>query len=87
MRKTNLRTLWSVGIAYLSPLTLLASTNTPSGNTATPAEQTPDIPALRQAAEQGEAEAQFNMGICYENGIGVAQDAQEVVRASCRERV
>ena len=29
----------------------------------------------RKAAAQGHAEAQFNLGICYETGNGVAQDA------------
>ncbi|MGH7217198.1 MAG: tetratricopeptide repeat protein [Nitrospiraceae bacterium] len=33
------------------------------------------IPYLRQAAEAGIAEAQYNLGICYLNGQGVAEDA------------
>jgi len=33
-----------------------------------------------KAAEQGHAEAQFNTGVCYENGQGVPQDYAEAVR-------
>ena len=36
--------------------------------------------ALRQAAEQGDAEAQFTLGARYESGRGVAQDAAVAVR-------
>ena len=34
----------------------------------------------RKAAEQGVAEAQFNLGVCYDNGEGVAQDKEEAVK-------
>jgi TPR repeat protein len=34
---------------------------------------------LRTAAENGDARAQFDLGICYENGRGVAKDAAEAV--------
>ena len=34
----------------------------------------------RQAAEQGHAEAQYNLGVCYEKGEGVAQDSSEAVK-------
>jgi hypothetical protein len=34
----------------------------------------------RLAAEQGHAEAQFNLGFCFANGKGVAQDEAEAVR-------
>ena len=30
-----------------------------------------------KAAEQGHAEAQYNLGICYENGKGVEQDYEK----------
>ena len=33
-----------------------------------------DIDALRKAAEQGDAEAQYQLGLCYENGDGVDED-------------
>ena len=32
---------------------------------------------LRQAAEQGDAEAQFNLGLCYEKGNGEKKDVNE----------
>ena len=36
--------------------------------------QTPEIDALRARAEQGDAEAQFNLGVMYATGEGVPQD-------------
>ena len=35
---------------------------------------------IRAQAEEGDAEAQFNLGILYEDGKGVSQDAAEAVR-------
>ena len=32
------------------------------------------VKACREAAEQGDAEAQFNIGVMYDNGRGVPQD-------------
>ena len=34
----------------------------------------------QKLAEQGDAEAQFNLGCCYENGDGVAKDKSEAVK-------
>ena len=34
----------------------------------------------RKAAEQGYAEAQYELGNCYEKGWSVAQDDQEAVK-------
>ena len=34
----------------------------------------------RKDAEQGDANAQFNLGVCYENGQGVEEDVNEAVR-------
>ena len=39
-----------------------------------------DLDTLRQAAEQGDARAQFNLGFMYHEGKGVPQDAAEAVR-------
>ena len=33
-----------------------------------------DVPALTAMAEAGSAEAQYNLGVMYDNGLGVAQD-------------
>ena len=41
--------------------------------------QAPDLDALRMAAEQGEAEAQYVLGYRYATGIGVRQDTDEAV--------
>ena len=42
--------------------------------------QTPEIDALRARAEQGDAEAQFNLGVIYDDGRGVLEDDVEAVR-------
>lgn len=42
--------------------------------------QTPDINALKDKAEQGDAEAQLALGAAYYNGEGVAEDDKEAVR-------
>ena len=42
--------------------------------------QTPEIDALRARAEQGDASAQFNLGVRYADGEGVPQDDAEAVR-------
>ena len=42
--------------------------------------QTPEIDALRARAEQGDAEAQYDLGVMYDNGRGVPQDDAEAVR-------
>ena len=39
-----------------------------------------DIEQLRKAAEQGDADAQFNLGLMYDIGKGVPQDYQEAVK-------
>ena len=39
-----------------------------------------NLDTLRQAAEQGDARAQFNLGFMYHEGKGVPQDAAEAVR-------
>jgi hypothetical protein len=35
---------------------------------------------LRKAAEQNDAEAQYNLGVCYAHGEGVAKDLVEAVK-------
>ena len=42
--------------------------------------QTPEIDALRARAEQGDAPAQFALGVMYAEGRGVPQDDAEAVR-------
>ena len=39
-----------------------------------------DLDALRQAAEQGDAEAQYSLGYRYATGVGVSQDYAEAAR-------
>lgn len=38
------------------------------------------LPILKQAAEKGSAEAQYNLGYCYQSGIGVAINKTEAVK-------
>ena len=38
------------------------------------------VPSFRTDAEQGDADAQFNLGVRYTNGLGVPQDEAEAVR-------
>ena len=42
--------------------------------------QTPEIDTLRARAEQGDAEAQSDLGVMYANGLGVQEDDAEAVR-------
>lgn len=35
---------------------------------------------LEVLAEQGDAEAQFNLGLCYYNGTGIEQDYKKTVK-------
>ncbi len=42
--------------------------------------QTPEIDALRVRAEAGDAEAQYNLGFMYRNGLGVPEDDAEALR-------
>ena len=44
--------------------------------------QTPELDELRALAEQGDASAQFNLGVRYANGEGVPQDDAEAARCS-----
>ena len=39
-----------------------------------------DLTETRRLAEQGDADAQFNLGVMYANGEGVPQDEAEAVR-------
>ena len=42
--------------------------------------QAPELDELRALAEQGDADAQFNLGVMYANGRGVPEDDTEAVR-------
>jgi len=44
------------------------------------AQEKDDLDSIRKAAEQGNADAQSNLGVMYANGKGVAQDDQEAVK-------
>ena len=39
-----------------------------------------DLDTVRQAADQGDAEAQYNLGVIYNNGEGVPKDDAEAVK-------
>ena len=38
------------------------------------------VDELKRNAEQGDATAQYNLGLCYANGDGVAKDCYEAVK-------
>ena len=66
-------------LALLAPLHASADVEKGSdaylaGNYATAVQE------FKKAAEQGNAEAQFNLGVMYSNGRGVLQDDKEAVR-------
>ena len=44
------------------------------------ADDVPDFKEMLQAAEQGNADAQFNLGVMYNNGQGVRQDYTQAVQ-------
>ena len=49
-------------------------------NQAVWADDASDFRQTRQLAEQGNAEAQFSLGVMYDNGQGVRQDYAEAVK-------
>ena len=48
--------------------------------TAAVADQSTEIEELRLQAEQGDASAQYNLGVMYDRGDGVDQDYQEALK-------
>ena len=44
------------------------------------ADNVPDFKEMLQAAEQGDADAQYNLGVMYANGRGVRQDDAQAVQ-------
>ena len=48
-------------------------------NQGTTSEQTPPLPETRKRADQGDADAQFNLGVMYDNGEGVPEDDTQAV--------
>ena len=60
-----------------------ANSSTTYGSKKTQTKEEAEVEAMRLrklSAEQGDAAAQYNLGICYYNGQGVAQDYVEAVR-------
>ena len=57
-------------------LFVLALAVTPVGVDA----QVPDLERMRTLAEQGDARAQYNLGLMYGDGEGVPEDDVEAVR-------
>jgi TPR repeat protein len=58
-----------VGFLLLAPISICAQTN-----------QKNDIQALKTKAEGGDAQAQYNLGVCLYNGIGVEKNHVEAVK-------
>ena len=51
-----------------------------SGCASTQESDAATVKVMREAAEQGDMEAQFNLGLMYDNGQGVAENDVEAVR-------
>lgn len=81
MKHTSYPILCAAAIAGLSPMSLQGETPSPSVQPSALGELlTRNIATLHQAAEQGDANAQFRLGISYRAGLGVAKDEQEAVK-------
>jgi TPR repeat protein len=39
-----------------------------------------EVEKIREVAEQGDPDAQYELGFMYENGIGVMEDKAEAIR-------
>ena len=63
----------------MKPLLLLVTPTVSGCNNKTDQEETAEVRTVREKAEQGFAEAQYNLGVMYERGEGVAQDKAEAV--------
>jgi TPR repeat protein len=66
----------------LAPEAIFTATHAPTPHPAIipEAEGKEALADLKERAQQGNAEAQFNLGICYANGEGVAKDWDEAVK-------
>jgi uncharacterized protein len=76
MKKMN----WLTAFVFFAcpPLALL-SVSTAMGQSG-PQSQADDISALRRAAEQGDAQSQYELGYRYYSGKGVAKDPEKAAR-------
>ena len=67
--------------AFILVATVLLAQDNPEAGTLTPGQQVfTKAEKYRLAAEQGDAEAQFNLGVMYDTGGGVLKDKAEAVR-------
>jgi len=66
----------------LAPEAIFTATHAPTPHPAIipEAEGKEALADLKERAQQGNAEAQFNLGVCYANGEGVAKDWDEAVK-------
>lgn len=80
MKHTSYPILCAAAIAGLSPMSLQGETPSPSVQATTSAKPAQNIADLRQAAEQGYAEAQCKLGACYFRGRGVTKNMTEAVK-------
>ena len=65
-------------ISHFSSLMVSLAANVGTGNiVGVPKDAAEAVKWYRAAAEQGYAQAQYNLGVCYYNGEGVKRDRQE----------
>ncbi len=67
-----------VGLCLCEPLA--AHPHSPASKPPQNQTEAPDVEAVRLVAEQGDAEAQYNLGGAYASGQGVPQDYTETAR-------
>ncbi len=67
-----------VGLCLCEPLA--AHPNSPAPKPPQNQTEAPDVEAVRLAAEQRDAQAQYNLGVLYAEGRGVPQDDAEAAR-------
>jgi len=68
----------AIALAALSIVAFASCTS--SANTADGAASNNDIAAITKSAEEGDAEAQFNLALRYADGGGIKQDDAEAIR-------
>ena len=67
-----MKVIWSIELVLLALLALIQPLQAKDW----PKEPLADV---QQAAERGDADAQFSLGFRYDNGLGVPQDAAQAV--------
>ena len=76
MRTLTVLTIFLVGLYSSAQETTPTGSSSPQASTTTPID---DLKALRVKAESGDAAAQFQLGLAYDEGRGIAQDSVQAL--------